>query len=300
MTDRTDRAGRTDRADGIAAPFVQRLRDDLLDNLPGHRRRRRRRRQVGLGAAAAAVVAVVALVAGPGGPGGGGRDDRGADVATESTAPGITGTTEVGPIFPPPDAALEVVHLFLEDLRRGDLEAAAGRWTGYPGSLGDVVTTRVAGVQEMLDQLPWLADPAYVERKLEAPLWPGDHQVVTLTAATGPDQPMEAAAFVVDRGTGGVGAVIERLPSPNPTGTPAAGTAVTRGQEIVVPMALVEAHTVVAWFGGQEVPVTTTNEVDEQSVTVHVPDTVIGETVLTILTSTPELPAARAFWFPVG
>lgn len=290
----------TDRADEITAPFVGRLRDDLLDNLPRHRRRRRRRRQVGLGAVAAAVVAVVVLVTGPGGPGGGERDDRGADVATESTVPGTTETTEPPGMAPSPEPALAVVQEFLDDLRRGDLEAAAGRWTGYPNAVGDDLATRVAGVEQMLDQLPWLADPAYLDRSLEAPIWPGGHQVVTVTASTGSDQPRKAAAFVVDRGTGGVGAIIERLPFPGPTSTPAAGTAIARGQEIVVPMTLVEAVDVVAWFGGVEVPVTVTNEVEEQTVTVHVPDTVIGQTVLTILTSTPDLQVAYAFWFPVA
>jgi len=289
----------TDRADEITAPFVQRLRDDLLDNLPRHRRRRRLRRRVGLGAAAAAVVAVVALVIGPGGLGGGERD-RGADVATESTAPGTIDTTVPPGMSPPAGPALAVVNEFLDDLRRGDLEAAAGRWAGYPNAVGEDLATRVAGVEQMLDQFPWLADPAYLDRSLDAPIWPGGHQVVTVTTSTGADQPRKAAAFVVDRGTGGVGAIIERLPSPSPSSTPAAGTAIARGQEIVVPATLVEAVDVVAWFGGHEVRVAVTNDVEEQTVTVHVPDAVIGETVLTILTSAPEVPVAYAFWFPVA
>jgi hypothetical protein len=183
----------------------------------------------------------------------------------------------------------------------GATSTPGARWTGYPGAAGDDLAARVSGIEEMLVALPWLADPAYVDTSLEAPIWPGDHQVVTVTASTGADRPREAASFVVDRGAAvdGTDAVIDRLPSPNPTSTPAAGTAVARGQEIVVPMALVEAHDVVAWFGGQEVPVSVTNEVDDQSVTVHVPDTAVDQTVLTILTSTPELPVAHAFWFPL-
>jgi hypothetical protein len=132
---------------------------------------------------------------------------------------------------------------------------------------------------------------------------------VTVTASAGAGRPRKAAAFVVDRGGIGtvdevaeVGAAIERLPSPGPTSTPAAGTAVARGQDIVVPVTLVEAVDVVAWFGGQEVParVTEGGPGGEQAVTVRVPTSASGQTVLTILTSTPELPAANAFWFAVG
>jgi hypothetical protein len=63
-------------------------------------------------------------------------------------------------------------------------------------------------------------------------------------------------------------------------------------------MTLVEAYEVVAWFGGSRVPTRTVDTVDQQAVIVRVP-TVIGETVLTIMTSTPEIPAAHAYWFPV-
>jgi hypothetical protein len=290
----------TNRADEITAPFVQRLRHDLVDNLPRHRRRRRRRRQVGLGTAAVAVMAVVALATGPGGPGG---DDRGADVATESTVPGTTGTTEPPGTMRSPEPALAVLREFLDDVRRGDLEAVAGRWTGYPNAVGEDLGSRVAGVEQMLDQLPWLADPAYLDRSLDAPIWPGGHQVVTVTASTGAGRPRKAAAFVVDRGAAdGTGAIIERLPFASPTSAPPAGTAIARGQEIVVPVTLVEAVDVVAWFGGVEVPARATDggPGGTQTVTVRVPDTVVGQTVLTVLTSTPELPVAYAFWFPVA
>jgi hypothetical protein len=91
-------------------------------------------------------------------------------------------------------------------------------------------------------------------------------------------------------------------PSPSPISAPAAGTAIARGQEIVVPVTMAEAVDVVAWFGGVEVPTRATDggPGGRQIVTVRVPDTVVGETVLTVLTSSPELPVAYAFWFPVA
>lgn len=285
----------TDRTGELTPPFVQRLRDDLLDNLPRYRRRRRRRQRLALGTAAVTVVVAAAVASGSGGVGGGDRDDRDADVATEAAGPGSVDTDGT---LPTEQEARSLVTAFVLDLRRGNVEAAAKRWSGYPG--GDDLADRIAGVEQMLDELPWLADPAFPQWSLEAPIWRGPQQVVTVTSTTRSGQPVRAAAFVVDRGAGGAKPVIQRLPSPSPTSTPAAGTSVTRGQEIVVPVPPVEAveSEVHAWFGGHEVGATLTD--DGRAVKVRVADTALVETVLTILVPTPELPMAYAYWYPVG
>jgi hypothetical protein len=79
---------------------------------------------------------------------------------------------------------------------------------------------------------------------------------------------------------------------------PAPGTPVSRGQEIVVPVpAAVEADEIHAWFGGAERSATLAP--DGRTLTVRVPGTVTGSTVLTIYMSTREVPVAFAYWYPV-
>ena len=287
----------TDPSGGeLTPPFVQRLRDDLLGALPRHRRRRRHRRRLALGTATVALVTVVAL-AGGAGLDGDGRDRRPADVAIGDAGPveDPSGIAE-GPVLPSEQPALDLVDGFVRDLRRGDLEAAAERWSGYPRL--DDLASRVAEVEQLRDELPWLADPAG-EPVLEAPIWSGLYQVVTVTEAAGAPAgpPRRAAAFVVDRAAPGAEPTIQRLPSPSPASTPPTGTTVARGQEIVVPVQGAEAIGVAAWFGGLEVPVRHAD--GGEVVRVRVPDTVIGDTVLTVLVPTPEVPAAYGFWFPV-
>jgi hypothetical protein len=282
----------TDRTDELTSPFVQRLRDDLMDNLPRYRRRRRRRQRLALGTATVAVVLAAAVAGGSGGVGGGDRDDRDADVATEAAAPTMSDGS-----LPTEQEARDLVTAFLLDLRRRNVEAAAERWSGYPGS--DDLADRIAGVEQMHGELPWLADPQFPRWRLEPPIRRGPLQVVTVTATTRSNRPVRAAAFVVDRAAGSADVVIERLPSPGPASTPASGTTVARGQEIVVPVGsaeLVESE-LVAWFGGVEVATTLT---EDGRLKVRVPDTATEQTVLTLLVPTPELPVAYAYWYPVG
>jgi hypothetical protein len=291
----------TDRTDEIIAPFVQRLRDDLLDNLPRHRQRRRRRRRAALGASATAVLVAAVLVAGPGGPG---DPDRDADVATVST----TVPPDQPQVSPPVEPSVHVVEQFLDDVQRGDLEAAAQLWSGYPGT--DELAARVEAIEEMLVEVPWLADPAYSDHRFEAPLWPGDHQAVTVTASPGPDRARKAAAFVLDRGPrdNGVDPLIERLPSHNAAVKPDNGWPVIRSQAVTVMTSLVEddpqtTDDVVAWFDGHKVPVQLSEDPNANLglLTTHVPDPTIDETVLTVLVTDPDVPApvAFAYWFPL-
>jgi hypothetical protein len=271
--------------DELTRPFVERLRDDLVGNLPRYRRRRRRRLATATAAGAVAVVAVVGLVGGTA-VRDRGSDDRTADVATGGPAPGAGAEDE--------EAAIVAVRDFVRDLRRGDVEAAARRWSGYPG--GDDLASRVAGVEDLGDELPWLADPTFLVTSISTPIWPGRLQAVTVTSAAREGDPKQATAFLVDRGSS---PAIRRLPSARPAvPTPAPGTTVTPGQEIVIPVEGAELldGDVVVFFGGSAV----SSSRDGDVLRVRVPATVRNQIVLTIMVPTPELPVTYAYWFPVG
>jgi hypothetical protein len=126
-----------------------------------------------------------------------------------------------------------------------------------------------------------------------------EYQVVTVTVAPGRGRPAHAAAFVVRTRHDGSPVLIERLPSAaGPASTPAAGTTVVPGQQIVVPATAVEGP-LQAWFGDEDAGLESIGAGERQAVRTRVPLGATDETVLTVAVGTPEVPAAYAFWFPV-
>lgn len=204
--------------------------------------------------------------------------------------------TEVpgGPALDPgsAEAAVEVVEAFLADLRVGRFEAAAARWTGYPGGPDDPVEV----VRRLAEDRPDLvadADPDVFV--LPSPGFTAAVPVVTVRTGEGTDA--RAVAFVV--GVDGSGARIERLPWPDQDGVPTAGgwttidgVAVPGGRRVQVWAWSIEGG-VRVFVDGDEVPTTYDDLLG--TVLVTIPEGPPGAVTVTVVSSTPELPGATTW-----
>jgi hypothetical protein len=100
------------------------------------------------------------------------------------------------------DAARQVVSAFLDDVRAGDLEAAAERWTGHPELAPEApVDERIPFIEELLTRLdfPRIVNQEGTEMFVTPSWgWTGADPVVTVLAPReGLNLPV-AAAFTVD------------------------------------------------------------------------------------------------------
>ena len=223
----------------------------------------------------------------------------------------LTGSTDPETTTDPPkiadadaQAAEGVVTAFLEDLRRGDLAAAAARWTGYPELPPSAVPAEKSPFIEQL-----LADPA-IMRILGTPTeafvtasWGGTTAtpVVTVLAPRNGDDPPVAVAFLTgfseehgdpDR------MWIHRLPLADASTEPdVPGAFAQPGQQIVIPGVPVEGGAR-AYINGREIPI----EIDQRNLTmtITIPTDARGDVAVTISTATPELPGAQAFALTIG
>lgn len=232
------------------------------------------------------------------------------EISPTSAAP----TTKEPPSLDPIQAraAESLVVDFLEDLRRGDTAAAAGRWTGYPELAPD------ADPSDRIPHVAALADDPIFARVLDDRTetivnaswgWTAVSPVVTVLAPRSGDEPPAAVAFLVGTSedwTGGVERTepgrlwIHRLPTvgvgPDSEANVAAGGFVEPGQRIVVPGVPVEGDAR-AYLGGQEIPLAVDNT--ELTMSFTIPDDAEGDVAVTISTATPELPGVHAFAWTV-
>lgn len=227
-------------------------------------------------------------------------DDVTVTVSPDRTSITIEIASEAGETVLDPVAGQGVVAQFLDQMRDGDLEAAAENWTGYP-ELGPDSTPA--------DRLPYieelLADPTFT-RILESdstltfvvPSTGEGGQVVTVLDARTDENPPAAIAFLTgwsdEQGSPGH-MWIHRLPLQSPTDAEVdlpAGAYVQPGQDIVVPGVPLEGGAR-AFLNDQEVPVEV--DYDNLDMTISIPDDVEGDIAVTIVTSSPELPGVRAF-----
>jgi len=202
------------------------------------------------------------------------------------------------------EAAESAVSAFLEDLRDGDLMAAAERWTGYPDVGPD------APVAERIPSIEWLlADPTFariLDDEAETFVtsswgWTAAMPVVTLLAPRNGGDPPVAVAFLMggseEQGEPGT-MWIHRLPDLDDVADPEiAGSFAEPGQTIVVPGVPVEGGAR-AYVDGREIAV----DVDHVHLTmaIKLPDDVEGDVAITLSTAAPELPGARAFALTVS
>jgi hypothetical protein len=200
--------------------------------------------------------------------------------------------------------AESVVSAFLDDLRRGDPEAAAERWTGYPELGPDAPPA---------DKTPFVAalraDPAII-RILE------DHAETFVTASWGStaatpvvtalaprdgDDPAVAVAFLTgfseEHGDPEV-MWIHRLPQTDDAAAPSvAGSVAEPGRRVEIPGVPLEGGAR-AYVDSREIPI----DVDLASLIMRItlPEDVEGDVAVTVSTATGELPGAQAFALTIG
>ncbi len=189
---------------------------------------------------------------------------------------------------------------FIDDLRRGDFEAAAAKWTGYPdASPSDPVEDRVAAVEDLL------ADPTFsslLDVDLEVFVnaswsWTDPAPVVTVFSK-GDGDDAAAAGFLVGHSVGPLGEQgepaqlwIHRIPSYTDRFDPIPSV-VEPGAEIVLPFVPVEGSAR-AYVNETEIPVTVDH--GDNSTTITIPETVRGTVAVTVSSATPELSAVDTF-----
>lgn len=226
-----------------------------------------------------------------------------ADVTVAVSADRTTLTIQItspGGSLLDPHAGQLVVAPFLDDLRAGDAEAAAARWTGYPDLGPDSsVAERVPYVEALL------ANPTFARILVSdttttfvTPSTDDAGQVVTVLDARSGEDPPAAIAFLTGWSAeqGDAGELwIHRLPLQEAaTDAPElpAGSYAAPGQDIVVRGLPVEGGAR-AFVGEREIPV----DVDHErfTMTVTIPADAEGDIAVTLVIASPELPAVRAF-----
>jgi hypothetical protein len=175
------------------------------------------------------------------------------------------------------------VRAFLDDLGRGDLDAAQDRLSNYLSySAADLATDPILSI---------LAQEEVVVTV--TPSWSFTEPAPVVTASTDRDTGvgLVAAAFLVDprQPLGFDGGSIHRVQTVEDT--PEIDTTAAPGEQIVIPGVPVEGGAR-AFLGDVEVPIEVDYEALEMRVT-YPPDT--AARVLTISSATPELPTATAF-----
>lgn len=180
------------------------------------------------------------------------------------------------------------VRAFLDDLERGDLDAARDRLSSYsfdPVSelADDPVLSTLAREEVVVVVTPsWaFTDPA---------------SIVTVSTGEGTEGLLVAAAFLVDtrRLPGFDGGPIHRVQTVG--GTPEIDTTVAPGEQLVIPDVPVEGGGR-AFLGDREIPLEVDHDAFEMRIT-YPPEATAR--ILTISTATPELPTATAFVLDVG
>jgi hypothetical protein len=303
----------------MSTGFDTRLREQLLDGLPAHRRRRRRRDRAVLGVVAAVLVvgAGVGLAASSGGEDSSTElTDTGPPSTTvDSTTTEAPTTTHDGPIVLP-DVSLpegpeltssasptEAVTEMVAALRAGDTPGAATHWTGYPDVLVlpdvDVAAEKVDALDALVAAAPWLLDADLTTTEVDGPAFPGNPppKIVTITATT--DEGPRAMAFVAGRVETDGRWVVGRVPTA-PYGvpvTPEAGATVASGSTVTFLTSPIEGGAR-AYVDGVEVPVE-----DDRAATelrVAIPAGAVGAVTVTIAIATPELTDALAAVYVIG
>lgn len=303
----------------MTEPMLRGLRDQLVDGAVRHRRRRRR-------VTAAASVVLLALggagvyVAATGGSGDDvvatrDRDptDTADDTSTSSSSTTTDTTTSDLPGLSSAEAeqAESVVRRFLADIRRGDLEAAARQWTGYPDAWpGRRPGERVPFIEALLDDSEFarILEPGADVYVTPSWSWTDASPVVTVAAGRAADRPPAAVSFLVGRPgelagePGDPGTLrIQRIPSPRSSdgADPPPGAYVEAGQRIVVPGIPMEGGARVH-VNGFEVPVDI--DLPRRSLAFSIPDTAAGDIAVTLTVATPELAGVQAFAYtaPAG
>ncbi len=218
------------------------------------------------------------------------------------------GEAKPSELAPDVAAAAEALVLdFLDDLRRGDLDAAARKWNGYPETNPEAsATDRVPFIEALLSDSAFAslleADvQTFVNASSE---WPDASPVVTVLAPAGAHGPAVAVGFLV--GDSDLGYPVEggepdqmwiyRLPSvadrPDEV-----GSVVEPGEEIVLPTVPVEG-VARAYLNGTEIPATV--DYTGSTTSIQIPDSVEGTVAITVSLATPELSAVRAFALTIG
>ncbi len=195
------------------------------------------------------------------------------------------------------DVAGALVLEFLDDLRRGDLQAAADRWTGYPDmGPGAPVIERIASIEALLSN-PEFASilDADVEIFVNASWgWTAATPVVTVFAGADQGRPAVAVGFLVgfSNEQGEPGQMwIHRLPTADDQSDEIQST-VDAGGQITLPGVPVEGGAR-AYLNETEIPVVIDHS--NFTTTIAIPDTGEGTVAITLSTATPELPAVQTF-----
>jgi len=195
------------------------------------------------------------------------------------------------------EAAEALIQDFLADLRRGDLEAAAGRWTGYPEvSPDDPVANRIALIEALVSN-PEFASilDAEVEIFVNASWgWTRAAPVVTVFSRADEQHPASAAGFLVGFSDeqGEPGQIwIHRLPTEE-SQPGDIESIVEPGGQVTLPGVPVEGGAR-AYLNETEIPVVV--DYSNFTTTITIPDTAEGTVAITLSTATPELSAIQTF-----
>lgn len=220
-------------------------------------------------------------------------------VSPDRTSLTIQTTSENGTALDP-RAGQAVVAEFLDDLRAGDVDAAAQRWTGYPEvGPNSSVSERVKHIEDLM------ADPTFARILVSdttttyvTPSTDEASQVVTVLDARTGENPPAAIVFLTgwsaEQGSPGE-MWIHRLPLQEPTTDKVdvpAGSYVAPERKIVVPGVPVEGGAR-AFVNEQEIPVGV--DYENLTMTITIPTDAEGDISVTVVTSSPELPGVRAF-----
>lgn len=232
------------------------------------------------------------------------RDRNGSPPPQSSPTP--EPTTAEGPQIDQDNAvaAESIVSAFFDDLRNGDLVAAAERWTGYPELGSDSPPEEKVHFIKRL-----LADPAItriLEGNTEAFVtaswgWTTADPVVTVLAPRDGDDPPVAVAFLAgfaQEKNEPEAMRIQRLPqrdgSPEPD---VAGSFAKSGQQIEMPGVALEGGAR-AYINSREIAIGVDHV--NLTMTITLPEDVEGDVAITVSTATPELPGAHAFALTIG
>ena len=218
-------------------------------------------------------------------------------------------TTVVVPAAPDLDdqqiaVAEQTVSAFVDDCRRGDLTAAAARWSGYPYVAPEESSDKLSLIQELVD------DPSFA-RILGGdvsihvtPSWGSvsSAPVVTLVVGREGERPPVAIAFLVGAAPASAGqdpreVLIQRLPEVGAAeADPPPGASVSPGLQIRVPGTPVEGGAR-AFVGDEEVAVVV--DYEKWEMTFSIPEGAAGDIAVTLSVATPEVAGAGSFAYTV-
>lgn len=182
--------------------------------------------------------------------------------------------------------AEELIWQFIDTVRGGGASAALPLWTGYPAGDNEKSSTLATFTQDFA----WMFESGTATRASALPSWSfGEPTPVVTVTSLGPDGSIaHAASFVLSFPTDGEQLRIERLPeAPDPL----PDTSIGSGEDTIVLDGVPTeggARVFLDYVEGQVIV-----DHDDFTTTIIIPASAPNKFVLTLVTSTPEVPAVR-------